>query len=137
MPIGEIIAIAILATSAIYSSGVFIKDSSNNTVKLKSKDVDWNKSYDKNHIMHGSKGNHEPGWKKLNIDPNNKNSFSLMLKYLKDTIDDPDKITSEYTKDGNLVIHFNKLYDGVVYVWTKIIQIGDTFRLSDGGAFLK
>ena len=137
LPVGDIIAVALIAASAIYSSGVFIKDKNNNTVKLKSKDVDWNKSYDKNHIMHGSNGNHEPGWKKLNIDPNDQNSFNLMLKYLKDTIDDPDKITREYTKEGNLVIHFNKLYDDVVYVWTKIIQIGDTFRLSDGGAFVK
>ncbi len=49
----------------------------------------------------------------------------------------PDKISKQFDKNGNLIIHFRKLYDDSVYVWTKIIKIGDIFRLSDGGAFLK
>ena len=137
LPIGDIIAIAIVATSVAYDNGLFIQDKNKNKVKISAKDVDWNKSFDKDHIMHGSNKNHEKGWKKLGLDPNDLNSFNAMLRYLKDTVNNADKSRIEYSKNGTMIIHFHKLYNNAVYVWTKLVEIGDTLRLSDGGAFLK
>lgn len=65
---------------------------SNSTYK-KSDGIKWGADKNKrNHIAHGSNKNHDSGWRKLGIDPNDPNFYDKVLPILKMVVNTADEI---------------------------------------------
>lgn len=58
--------------------------------------------------MHGTKGGHKEGWRKLGIDPNNKNSWGLLFPLFRKIVESYDSLRVTILKDGSKLYYYTK-----------------------------
>ena len=96
--------------------------------------IDWDLK-DKHHILVGTGRKHVPGWKKFGIDPDDDNSWGMILPILKEVVEHADEFEEKIAKGGGTFIEYSKTYinEGVRVV-VKIWMSADGTRqqLSDG-----
>ncbi len=89
--------------------------------------IDWGKG-DHGHIVRGTDNKHFPEFKKFGLDPKkpDDDNWWLLLPFLKDTVNNADKVTSEVLKSGGKVYYYTKNYaDKGVELLVKIFQHTD------------
>ena len=82
---------------------------------------------DEHHIIHGSKGNHENGWKNFGIDPKkpDKDNWDKLLPIINEVLKEGEVIEEKIVQGGNKVIYYAKEFANagktvVVKVWENV-----------------
>ena len=92
---------------------------------------------DHHHILHGTNGRHEDGWRRFGIDPNDPddNNWPKLLPILEETYRQGKEEMAKMVNNGEgKVIYYIRVFEEVgVRVWLKIWQAAETeiSKLSD------
>jgi RHS repeat-associated protein len=134
LPIGDLIGLGIIAIAAIMELAE--NDAIAQEAPNISPAIDWDNipANKKHHILHGSKGSHESGWKKFGIDPNDPNEFIKIVPFLKAAMEEGEKMVDKAPGGGLLRDFTYTIKEQGIQIWLRIIEFADgTQKLSDAG----
>ena len=103
-----------------------------------SEKIDWEPNDNrKHHILNGTDGGHINGWKKMGIDPDDKNAWGLVYPILRYVVDNYDTISQFAVENGAHVVKYTKEFAQlgvtvVVRIW--VSADGLIQKLSDAWA---
>lgn len=104
----------------------------------KSDRVDWDNVNDntKHHILNGTDGSHQDGWRRFGFDPNDPNSYDILLPFLQEAINNGEE-TIKNVKDGRVLEYIYTIAEKGFTIWVKVFEHPDGSRvLSDAAEYI-